>query len=140
MCRCGCQMHTDFRSFPTSPAEAGEVLREKVTLQVDPGPQTQSLVRANQLEIWANTVSCRLHRLPGVSSSSCRQGAPRKVHAQPHTHTVTHTITHTRTLTHIGSKVPTIPQRQPCSSSGNHVCPVRRSTLNRPSEAELSVS
>lgn len=46
--RCVCWTHTDFRSFHTSPVEAGEVLGETVTLQVDPGPQTQSLVRADR--------------------------------------------------------------------------------------------
>lgn len=80
-------MHMDFRSFLTSPAEAGEVLREKLTLQVDPGPQMQSLVRANQPESWASTVSCRLHGSPGVSSWSCRQGHPTRF-----THSLTLTL------------------------------------------------
>lgn len=40
--RRACWRHTDFRSFRTRPVGAGEVLGETVTLQVDPGPQTQS--------------------------------------------------------------------------------------------------
>ena len=46
--RCACWRHTNFCSFWTRPVEAGEVLGETITLQVDPGPQTQSLVRPDR--------------------------------------------------------------------------------------------